>query len=85
MTNLDENTKKYRSIKKKLDNLEDVIKYEDIVQYADSVITVFKLPKDDQIAYYENHIQKLKEEQEASQKKEKDKTEFEKLRNIFDI
>ncbi|WP_281541835.1 tetratricopeptide repeat protein [Maribacter aestuarii] len=73
LTNLNENAKKYRSIKKKLDNLEDVIKYEDIVQYADSVITVYELPKDDQIAYYENHIQKLKEEQEASQKKEKDK------------
>ncbi len=73
LTNLSENTKKYRSIKKKLDNLEDVIKYEDIAQYADSVITVYELPKDDQIAYYEKYILKLREEQEASQKKEKDK------------
>lgn len=73
LTNLSENTKKYRSIKKKLDNLEDVIKYEDIVQYSDSVITVYELPKDDQIAFYEEYILKLREEQEASQKKEKDK------------
>ena len=73
LTNLNENTKKYRDIKKKLDNLEDVIKYEDIVQYSDSVITVYELPKDDQIAYYEKYILELKEQQEASQKKEKDK------------
>ncbi|WP_396636187.1 tetratricopeptide repeat protein [Maribacter sp. R77961] len=73
LTNLDENTRKYRAIKKKLDNLEDVIKYEDIVQYADSVITIFELPKDDQIAYFENHIEELKAAKEAAQKKEKDK------------
>ncbi len=73
LTNLNENSKKYRATKKKLDNLEDVIKYEDIVQYSDSVITVYELPKDDQIAYYENYISELKEQQEAAQKKEKDK------------
>ena len=56
LPNLDENTKKYRIIRKKLDNLEDVIKYEDIVQYTDSVITIYELPVDDRIAYFENHI-----------------------------
>lgn len=73
LTNLEENTKKYRATKKKLDNLEDVIKYEDIVQYADSVITVYELPVDDQIAYFENHIEELKKAQEEAQKKEKDR------------
>ncbi|MGB3150844.1 MAG: hypothetical protein WBB27_09290 [Maribacter sp.] len=73
LTNLNENTKKYRSIKKKLDNLQDVIKYEDIAQYSDSVITVYELPKDDQIAFYKKHIEDLKAAQEAEQKKEKDK------------
>ncbi len=73
LTNLDENTKKYRTIKKKLDNLEDVIKYEDIVQYADSVINLYYLPKDDQIAYFEKHIEDLKAAKEAAQKKERDK------------
>ena len=73
LTNLDENTRKYRAIKKKLDNLEDVIKYEDIVQYTDSVVTVFELPIDDRIAYFEDHIAVLKEAKEAAQKKEKDK------------
>ncbi len=73
LTNLDENTRKYRAIKKKLDNLEDVIKYEDIVQYTDSVITVFELPIDDRIAYFKDHIAALKAAKEAAQKKEKDK------------
>lgn len=73
LTNLVENTKKYRVIKKKLDNLEDVIKYEDIVQYADSVITVYELPKDKQVAYYENHVAELKKAKEDAEKKAKNK------------
>ena len=70
LNNLPENIKKYRSIKKKLDNLEDVIKYEDIVQYADSVITLYDLPKDKQIAFFEAHIDALKKAKEEAQKKE---------------
>ncbi|MGB5319658.1 MAG: hypothetical protein WBN25_11485, partial [Eudoraea sp.] len=67
-----ENTKKYRSIKKKLDNLEDVIKYEDIVQYTDSVIGIYYLPEDEQYAYFENYIDQLKKvAEEEAQRKEK--------------
>lgn len=73
LVNLDENTKKYRTIKKKLDNLEDVIKYEDIVQYTDSIITIYDMPIDDRIAYFEKHIADLQAAQEAAQKKERDK------------
>ena len=73
LTNLDENSKKYRTIKRKLDNLEDVIKYEDIVQYADSVITLYKMPKEEQLAYFGKHIEDLQKEKEAAEKKEKDR------------
>ncbi len=73
LTNLPENTKKYRSIKKKLDNLEDVIKYEDIVHYADSVITVYDLPKDQQVTFFEEHIEALKKAREEAEKKEVDR------------
>jgi hypothetical protein len=73
LTNLDDNSKKYRAIKRKLDNLEDVIKYEDIVQYADSVITLFNMPKDEQLAYFGKHIEDLQKEKEAAEKKEKDR------------
>jgi len=65
LTNLVANTKKFRRIKKKFDNLEDVIKYEDIVQYADSVITVYHMPKAEQTAYFEEYIQQLKDEAAA--------------------
>ncbi len=70
LTNLPENTKKFRAIKKKLDNLEDVIKYEDVVQYADSVITLYNLPKIEQLTFFEDYIAKLKlaEEEEALKK-----------------
>lgn len=73
LTNLDENTKKFRSTKKKLDNLEDVIKYEDIAQNADSVITLYNLPVDDQIAYFEKYVAKLQAEKLAATKEEDDR------------
>ncbi|NNC33929.1 MAG: hypothetical protein HKO09_03530 [Croceitalea sp.] len=73
LNNLAENTKKYRSIKKKFDNLEDVIKYEDIVQKADSVITVFEMSEEERVAYYQNFIteMKLKEEKDEQEKEKK--------------
>ncbi|MGO4919898.1 type IX secretion system periplasmic lipoprotein PorW/SprE [Maribacter spongiicola] len=73
LTNLNENTKKFRGIKKKRDNLEDVIKYEDIVQYADSVITLYQMPKEEQLAYFGKHIEELQKAKDAAQKKEKER------------
>lgn len=73
LTNLPENSKKYRTTKKKFDNLEDVIKYEDVVQHADSVITLYNLPVDNQIAYFENVIVEIKKAEEAAEKKAKEK------------
>ncbi|MEM0932197.1 MAG: hypothetical protein AAGJ12_07015 [Bacteroidota bacterium] len=70
LTNLEEKTRKYRSIKKKLDNLEDVIKYEDIAQYADSVITLYKMPEAERKSYFENYIAELKRKEEAAAEKE---------------
>lgn len=73
LTNLPENTKKFRSVKKKLDNLEDVITYEDIVQYTDSVITLFEMSKDERIAYFENYIAEMKKAEEEAAKKEEER------------
>ncbi len=70
LTNVSENTKKYRAVKKKLDNLEDVIKYEDVVHYADSVITLYSMSKDEQVAYFQKFIDKMKAAEEAAKKKE---------------
>ncbi len=73
LTNLSENTKKFRATKKKLDNLEDVIKYEDVVAYSDSVITIYKMPVDDQLAYFQAYIDKMKAAEEAAKKKAEEK------------
>ena len=73
LTNLSENTKKYRAVKKKLDNLEDVIKYENVVHHADSVITLYEMPVSERITYFEEHIAALLKAKEAAEKKEKDR------------
>jgi hypothetical protein len=73
LTNLKENTKIYRSTKKKLDNLEDVIKYEDIVQYADSVIALYNMPKEEQVAYFQTFIDDMKKAEEAAAKAAEEK------------
>ncbi|TVZ08219.1 hypothetical protein JM80_0703 [Cellulophaga sp. RHA_52] len=73
LTNLVETSKKHRLIKKKLDNLEDVVKYEDIVQYTDSVVTLYNLPKEKQVAYFEKFIEQKKAKEEAAAKKEKER------------
>ena len=65
LSNLPENTKKYRRFRKKLDNLEDVIKYEDVVQHADSVITLYNMSEAERIAYFDAYIEELKRKAEA--------------------
>ncbi|MDX1364418.1 MAG: hypothetical protein R3243_09390 [Arenibacter latericius] len=70
LQNVNENTKLYRQIKKKLDNLEDVIKYEEIAQYTDSVIGLYQLSISERQAYFENHIAELKAAAEKKQEKE---------------
>ena len=72
LSNLPENTKKYRRFRKKLDNLEDVIKYEDVVQHADSVITLYNMTEPERIAYFDAYIEELKrkaEEEAAAEEK----------------
>jgi hypothetical protein len=73
LTNLPENTKKYRTTKKKLDNLEDVIKYEDIVHHADSVITLYKMTPDERVTYFEEYIARIKKADEEAAKKAEEK------------
>ncbi|SIS38026.1 protein involved in gliding motility SprE [Zobellia uliginosa] len=70
VSNLEENTKRYRRTRKKLDNLEDVIKYEDIAHRTDSIIRLYNLPLAERTAYFEEHIAKLKAAKEAAAKKE---------------
>ena len=72
MTAMVQNTKPYRIIKKKRENLDDVIYYEGIAQTNDSILRMVSLPKEEQLAIYtkfaEDQRLKALEEQKAQEK-----------------
>ena len=74
---LNERTREYRKIKKKRDNLEDVIKYETIAQQNDSILKVVAMSDLDRKSYYENYITNLKIEDEKKAKLAAEKAEKE--------
>lgn len=61
LTYLNPNTKEFRVLSRKRDNLDDVILYEDIVSRNDSIINVLELSEDQRVAYYQKHIDSLVE------------------------
>lgn len=68
-------TREYRYIKKKRENLDDVIKFEGIAQRNDSILNVMSLSETDRKGFYEDYIEKLKKEDIAKAKIEKEKQE----------
>ena len=78
MTAMVKNSKPYRIIKRKRENLDDVIYYEGIAQTNDSILYVISLPKEEQLALYTKHVETLrlqalekeKEREEALQKQQ---------------
>lgn len=60
LVKLNPKTREFIAIKKKRENLDDVIKYEQIVTVNDSVIKVFAMPENEKIAFYEKYIDTLK-------------------------
>lgn len=74
---LNDRTREYRKIKKKRDNLEDVIKYETIAQQNDSILKVVAMSDLERISYFEGHIAKLKIEDEKKAKIEAEKADKE--------
>jgi len=63
LVNLKPRTREFNLIKKKRENLEDVIKYEGIAQRNDSIISLYKMSNEDKVAYFEKHIEKIKNEE----------------------
>ncbi|WP_456868100.1 type IX secretion system periplasmic lipoprotein PorW/SprE [Galbibacter sp. BG1] len=61
LTNLNENSKKFRIFTRKRENLESVIKYEDIAHRNDSILTVVAMPEAEKTAFYQRHIDSIKE------------------------
>lgn len=71
MINLVENSKPYRIIKKKRDNLEDVIFYEGIATANDSILDLVAMNDAERHAFFEAYIERLRAEREkAEQEKE---------------
>lgn len=56
----DENAKKYRVLKRKRDNLDDVILYDGIARKNDSVLAVVNMSEDERLAYYQRYADSLK-------------------------
>ena len=66
------NTKPYRIVKKKRENLEDVIYYEGVAQINDSILKMISLPKEEQIAIYAQLAEQLKAEAIEAQKQKEE-------------
>ncbi|WP_452221554.1 type IX secretion system periplasmic lipoprotein PorW/SprE [Lacinutrix salivirga] len=64
MLSLVKDSKPFRIIKRKRDNLDDVIYYEDIAKANDSVLKLAALPKAEQLLFINNYIDKLKQQAE---------------------
>ena len=71
LTRLTPRTREFNAVRKKRENLNDVIKYETIAQQNDSILKVVALLKMDQIGFYETYISKIKKADEAKAKAEK--------------
>ncbi|UOK43185.1 MULTISPECIES: gliding motility protein [Flavobacterium] len=61
---LDERSREHYSVKKKRENLADVIKYEDIITNNDSILKVVAMSENERRNFYEAYISKLKIEDE---------------------
>ena len=71
LLNLKENSKPFREIKRKRDNLEDVIYYETIARDNDSILSVVAMSDSEKESYFQSYIEILKAEAEALKKADK--------------
>lgn len=69
MLNLKQNSKLYREIKRKRENLDDVIRYEDVAQRNDSILDLINLSDEQRLAYFKEYTDKLKQEAEEAKAK----------------
>ena len=70
MLNLKQHSKLYREIKRKRENLDDVIRYEDIAQRNDSILSLISLSDEQRLVYFTEYTEKLKQEAEEAKAKE---------------
>ena len=70
LVRMDARTREHKAIKKKRENLVDVIKYEAIAQNNDSILHIVALSESGKNSFFEDVIARLKKEDEARAKKE---------------
>lgn len=68
LLSLQDNSRLFRTIKRKRDNLEDVIHYEAVAHETDSVLRLVQLSQSEKEAYFQTYIENLKLEEEAVEK-----------------
>lgn len=61
LTFLEEKSRPWRRVKKKRENLDDVIKYEDIATENDSILRIVAMTEEQQLAFFTKYTTKLKE------------------------
>ena len=69
LTQLSKKSREFRKIKRKRENLNDLIYYEKISSSLDSIIDLIEMPEKKREAYFNNYIKKIKK----AQKKKKEK------------
>ncbi len=70
MQNLKKNSKLYRVINRKRENLEEVIYYEGVAQRNDSILNLVNLSDEDKLAVFETLVNDLKEKDKAQKERE---------------
>ena len=71
LTQLGKKSREFRKIKRKRENLNDLIYYEKISSSLDSIINLIEMPEKKREAYFNNYIKKIKEAQKKEIKKSK--------------
>jgi hypothetical protein len=62
MLNLNERSRLFRDIRRKRENLTDVIYYEAVAQRNDSILHLVNLPESERLAYFNSYIEDLKQQ-----------------------
>ena len=73
---LDNNSVEYKKLKRKRDNLEEIISYENTVKITDSLISLFSLSKQDQLTYFKNFIKAKQKNDSLNISKEIEQKKF---------
>lgn len=69
MTQQKLNSKPYRMVKRKRENLEDVIHYEGVAKANDSILQLVAMSNADRLSFFEKYIERLKAEAAAQEQK----------------